>query len=561
MLTVLRNERSLRVILFLIIENLRRVNEVRFDSTSTWIPKTLIDEDTRETDLRVAITAHIFYEDYIAKLIRQLKNLEHSYSLLITTPSRIIAEKLHREVSNLNNCKDLQIAISQNRGRNFGPLLVEYGNVLLNDYDIFLHIHSKKSLHGKHPQEKWASYLYQNLLGNKRTSRKIINAFHKDSTIGLIYPVTYPLMPSWVHSWLQNYSLGQQLAKRIGVEPFVSDFHIYPVGGMFWARTSSLRQLLSYSWSYEDFPEELGQIDGTTQHAIERLLDVVSNYNGFSSAFIFNGEITDDRSFAWKDSIDLTPELLREHLKKYSVISWDLFDTLIFRTTGQPDFAKFQVGNMLVQRKLIPNAINYVEIRNATEAVMRRSLGRYTDLSLSEITKQIVKNQNWNITPEEIENAEFDFDKETFRIRHDVYELYTENIHKSYVISDSYYTTIQLEEIFRELGMQLPRRILSSATTGRRKDRGDIWPHILDKYAKSIGRYIHLGDNSVSDNQIPGDFGIHTKKIYSAKEHLEILTDEKLPPLSLESYIGSPISREISQLNQGFLQFAFIFRS
>lgn len=41
---------------------------------------------------------------------------------------------------------------------------------------------------------------------------------------------------------------------------------------MFLARSSAYSWLTDVQWTYEDFPPELGQIEGTTQHFIEKVL-------------------------------------------------------------------------------------------------------------------------------------------------------------------------------------------------------------------------------------------------------------------------------------------------
>ncbi|MFX8660761.1 rhamnan synthesis F family protein, partial [Acinetobacter baumannii] len=58
-------------------------------------------------------------------------------------------------------------------------------------------------------------------------------------------------------------------------------FYDYPVGNMFWARTAALRPLLDGRITYDLFPPEQGQLDGTLAHAIERSVGLVARANGY----------------------------------------------------------------------------------------------------------------------------------------------------------------------------------------------------------------------------------------------------------------------------------------
>jgi lipopolysaccharide biosynthesis protein len=60
------------------------------------------------------------------------------------------------------------------------------------------------------------------------------------------------------------------------MEPFS-----FPAGGMFAARTDSVKQLFEHQWKFEDFPLEMGQVDGQTHHMIERLFGYLPLINGF----------------------------------------------------------------------------------------------------------------------------------------------------------------------------------------------------------------------------------------------------------------------------------------
>ena len=54
----------------------------------------------------------------------------------------------------------------------------------------------------------------------------------------------------------------------------------FPVGNMFWARTSAVYQIFDDK-IIKKCPEEKGQLDGTMLHAIERIWLYLAKLNGF----------------------------------------------------------------------------------------------------------------------------------------------------------------------------------------------------------------------------------------------------------------------------------------
>jgi lipopolysaccharide biosynthesis protein len=65
-------------------------------------------------------------------------------------------------------------------------------------------------------------------------------------------------------------------------------------GSMFWARSAALRPVLDLRLRTTDFPPETGQIDGTTAHALERLLLYACEHAGFSWLKIANPSFFED---------------------------------------------------------------------------------------------------------------------------------------------------------------------------------------------------------------------------------------------------------------------------
>ncbi len=78
---------------------------------------------------------------------------------------------------------------------------------------------------------------------------------------------------------MDNKSRIERLATRMGVsEPVLLGFF---EGSMFWVRPAALARLRQLCLQTDDFEAELGQVDGTLHHAVERLFTVSAWADGF----------------------------------------------------------------------------------------------------------------------------------------------------------------------------------------------------------------------------------------------------------------------------------------
>jgi lipopolysaccharide biosynthesis protein len=83
--------------------------------------------------------------------------------------------------------------------------------------------------------------------------------------------------------WDANRAFAESLAARMGLEKLPEHF-VFPVGMMFWAKTSALAPWMNLKLDWDDYPEEPLPYDGTSLHAIERLFSLSLSVGNLRSA-------------------------------------------------------------------------------------------------------------------------------------------------------------------------------------------------------------------------------------------------------------------------------------
>jgi lipopolysaccharide biosynthesis protein len=254
-----------------------------FRKKSNWSESQLIEELDRNAEAQqIALTAHVFYKEFASEFISALRSISQVSKVYISTPSEQIKEQLDSFLSSSRYQYDVRV--TPNRGRNFGPLLVEFSKELLKEKS-FIHVHSKKSLHSPDFAADWLSRNTKLLLSESGIQR-IRALTQSDPQIGLAFVDASDLLYGTNFRWGRSLSIAQEIfAKSRGFEKIKWSGRLsFPAGGMFWVKTEAIRPLLEIEWSYEMFPVEEGQMDGTLQHAIERVIGQLPISNGFSQA-------------------------------------------------------------------------------------------------------------------------------------------------------------------------------------------------------------------------------------------------------------------------------------
>ena len=504
-----------------------------------WNTSDLIDvkKYAAKREGRYAVVLHIYYEDFIARFHSAFIGVDFDFDLYITSPFESVIDQSKKVFNQNPSIKNIKVVQTPNKGRNFGGFLVEFSEDLLN-YDLICHIHSKKSLYSGSEQVHWAEYLLEYLARDKQILRNILNILEGDESLGMYFPTTFWNMPQWTCHWLKNQGYGKQVLKDWFQIEHAQDYFAYPAGGMFWAKPQAIRPLLERKWSYDDFPSEPIPSDGTILHVIERILPIVANKQGFDSFYYYppTGAFTKDENFIFHEYQYGLDHRMSALCDQQTICSFDIFDTLIWRKYYEPDYAKYLLPEAA---GLKIDALEFVAQRNEAELNIRKKKNFKGDVDIREIYQELVKMQV--IKPEQVEELlelEFELDLSMIKPKEKMVDFLNHMYSKGkqiYIITDTYYLKSQIEKLLSVVGVIAPYKLFVSSENGMRKDNSTIWRYLSKTLKKNghLDQFVHIGDNVVSDSQIPGDFGLRTMHILAPKDKWQAMNLTAIPKKAL----------------------------
>lgn len=230
----------------------------------------------RQSAPSLAVICHMFYVDMVDEFARYFSNIPFQFDLYITTDTQEKREKLEKFFSHWKG--KIEVRIAPNRGRDIAPKLITCRDVY-DHYEYILHIHTKKSPH--HGRlSGWRFYLLETLLGSSEIVNSVFEAFRSSPELGIIAPQHFEAIHKAV-GWGRNFKIAQTLAHRMGMQLSRNVPIDFPSGSMFWARSAAIKPLLDCILTFDEFPEETGQLDETLGHAIERLFFFACEHAGF----------------------------------------------------------------------------------------------------------------------------------------------------------------------------------------------------------------------------------------------------------------------------------------
>lgn len=477
-----------------------------------------------EFNKTIGIHLHLYYEDLAQEFYEYLCNIPYVFDLYISIRQGVKPSKIRKVFKNITNLNHLEVVVSENSGRDFGPMFVLFGKKLLN-YDYIMHIHSKKSLRMGTEQSDWRKYLLNNLLGTPELITKYFYMM-ENLNIGLAYPDTHESLSYWLHTWLDEKELAKKIMKKINIE-FEDKILEFSAGSMFWAKKDAIKQLLELDLTWEDFGKDKKQTGGTLEYVFERIPGVVARHNNYNIA-IYN----DKKQFFYLDKGNKlferyfaeNVELMSNVFSGFEIVSFDIFDTLITRKIYNPDDVFLLIEKYLAEKNI--NIKDYVKLRKEAELNVRKKKNFKGDCTIHEIYDEF--KELANISTEqamEIKTLEIETELKLCIPRKDSLEVFNKLINmnkKVILISDMYLTKDIIEKILHNCGYYGYYELLISSETGLRKDNGTMWDYFFSKYGKYST--IHIGDNEQSDlHELADRVKIHS--YYASSKRLLQLSD------------------------------------
>ncbi|GAA3874285.1 glycoside hydrolase family 99-like domain-containing protein [Leifsonia kafniensis] len=239
----------------------------------------------------------MYYTDLLDELLAELQHLPVPFDLIVTNAS---GAELTLDTSHLDLLAHLTVLPVENRGRDILPLISVVNADLLEPYELVLKIHTKKSPWREGHAEldgdgaAWREGFISGMLGTRTHVEAILGEFASDPTLGILTSNGNVLGPEF---WGGDRTLARELLLRLQLELDEASLR-FAAGSIYWVRGFVLQGLRALSLDADDFDAESGQVDGTTAHAVERVIGILTREAGYAVRQV--DELSDSEPDVWQ---------------------------------------------------------------------------------------------------------------------------------------------------------------------------------------------------------------------------------------------------------------------
>ncbi|MCI5133294.1 MAG: hypothetical protein D3904_17720, partial [Candidatus Electrothrix sp. EH2] len=213
--------------------------------------------------------------------------------------------------------------------------------------------------------------------------------------------------------------------------------------------------------------------------------------------------------------------------RQVDTVSFDLFDPLLIRRIHDPDLVKPAVARY-ISRKATALGIKKTwsrqriqKLRDTFEKEQRQKTGRHFDdfeacypNYMGRVITAIFGEQEDDGLLQEITDYELAVENSVLVPRQalvDWLRSLKKQSKKILVVSDIYLPAAHLKRLIEHAGfLDQIDAVISSADSFLAKASGKAFPMLRERFALQYDRWLHVGDNPVSDGGRPAERGIHS---------------------------------------------------
>ena len=219
------------------------------------------------------------------------------------------------------------------------------------------------------------------------------------------------------------------------------------------------------------------------------------------------------------------PPRAYEKIKKYPVISFDIFDTLVKRNVPEPQ-AIFDVMEEKFNRRHPEGGIRGFREKRIQAERTARQLGDREEITFQQIYDQM------DLSPELREEwmwleteTELQYCLPNYMLK-ELYDRCTAEGHIVVIASDMYLPRELVAQILENCGYLGYKKLYLSSEIGLRKRTGNLFDHMMRDLGVPARDIVHIGDGKRTDNLVPRRKGMGSLYIERQQLNTHFLREE-----------------------------------
>lgn len=213
----------------------------------------------------------------------------------------------------------------------------------------------------------------------------------------------------------------------------------------------------------------------------------------------------------------MTKDQLLNDTKEYEYISFDLFDTLMFRTFEKPENVFEAVEYLYNKQSNCQKIENFKKKRHNVEVELRDEYGE-KEITIDKIYEMLPYEKSVSGNLEELEKK-IEIQNCVPNVPMIEFLCECENRNQKIIITtDMYLDENTIKEILKKIGVNEYVLFLSSKY-GTTKKVGKLYERVLDELKIQKKQIVHIGDNLLSDLINPEKYGIKSFKRIKKKNN------------------------------------------